>query len=242
MKHILPILTAALALMVTTAFAETYQFDKYVVTTTPYTNQNNNGMGEGSYYTIKFTSDARLYLLDQLNTIYDGKQTETLKAMGITQYGYVDSTGKTHRFSVDNTKNYTSFDGFDYYDDKGKQNYKRTAYDLGGFKAGDEIQIWMTDGTTSIASNTHVDDYSSRYYGRGEDLLNKDMPVAQLYMYNSTGNQVNFGLYVIANEGIESDGPVPVGSPLPGGVQIALIAGLFGLGFWYVRRRKAVVA
>ena len=32
------------------------------------------------------------------------------------------------------------------------------------------------------------------------------------------------------------------GSPLPGGLQMALIAGLFGLGFWYVRRRKTSVA
>ena len=30
--------------------------------------------------------------------------------------------------------------------------------------------------------------------------------------------------------------------PLPGGLQLALIAGLFGLGFWYIRRRKTTVA
>ena len=32
------------------------------------------------------------------------------------------------------------------------------------------------------------------------------------------------------------------GSPLPGGLPIALVAGLFALGFWFVRRRKITVA
>lgn len=41
---------------------------------------------------------------------------------------------------------------------------------------------------------------------------------------------------------VEGGDGSPSGQPLPGGVQVALIAGLFGLGFWYVRRRKAVTA
>ena len=44
------------------------------------------------------------------------------------------------------------------------------------------------------------------------------------------GTQVAFGIY-----------GVTAGRPLPGGLQIALIAGFFGLGFCYVRRRKAIV-
>ena len=31
------------------------------------------------------------------------------------------------------------------------------------------------------------------------------------------------------------------GHPLPGGLPIALVSGLFALGFWYVRRKKAIV-
>ena len=63
----------------------------------------------------------------------------------------------------------------------------------------------------------------------------KAMPLSRLitvsYISGSVveGNRVAFGFYGVA-----------VGSPLPGGLQIALIAGLFGLGFCYVRRRKAI--
>ena len=64
----------------------------------------------------------------------------------------------------------------------------------------------------------------------------KAMPLSQLIpnYYTSeglvTGKAVAFGIY-----------GKTFGSPLPGGLQIALIAGLFGLGFCYIRRRKAIV-
>ena len=54
---------------------------------------------------------------------------------------------------------------------------------------------------------------------------NKAMPLAQLIPLG--GRAVSFGIYV-------------VGRPLPGGLPIALVAGLFGLGFCYIRRRKAI--
>ena len=43
------------------------------------------------------------------------------------------------------------------------------------------------------------------------------------------------------NGGSGNGGSGTMGSPLPGGLPVALIAGLFGLGFWYIRRRKAIV-
>ena len=62
----------------------------------------------------------------------------------------------------------------------------------------------------------------------------KAMPLSQLIPTN--GLAVAFGIYGSAT------GEVVQGGPLPGGVQIALIAGLFGLGFCYIRRRKTVAA
>lgn len=53
-------------------------------------------------------------------------------------------------------------------------------------------------------------------------------PIGTINEAVSLGKEVRFGFYGV------------VGSPLPGGLQIALIAGLFGLGFFYVRRRKAI--
>ena len=66
----------------------------------------------------------------------------------------------------------------------------------------------------------------------------KAMPLSHLTPINinieggnqfGLGTQVAFGIY-----------GVTAGRPLPGGLQIALIAGFFGLGFCYVRRRKAI--
>lgn len=72
----------------------------------------------------------------------------------------------------------------------------------------------------------------------------KAMPLSQLIPTNGTA--VSFGIYALAtgiapddNDGNGNGGAF--GAPLPGGVQMALIAGLFGLGFCYVRRRKAIV-
>jgi len=63
----------------------------------------------------------------------------------------------------------------------------------------------------------------------------KAMPLSALIPTNinveGLGKEVSFGIYGMT---------AAVGSPLPGGLQIALIAGLFGFGFCYIRRRKAI--
>ena len=74
----------------------------------------------------------------------------------------------------------------------------------------------------------------------------KSMPLSTLAP--SAKNGVYFGIiakvdgviYSSITNGGGSGGAGAAGSPLPGGLQMALIAGLFGLGFWYVRRRKAI--
>ena len=85
--------------------------------------------------------------------------------------------------------------------------------------------------------------YSSAMYGLNPELdpakqVKDDesanaMPLASLDPAGA-GGRATFGLYAVPAG--------TVGSPLPGGLQFALIAGLFGLGFWYIRRRKTSVA
>ena len=77
----------------------------------------------------------------------------------------------------------------------------------------------------------------------------KAMPLSAL---DPSGSRVYFGIIakvdgVIVGGGNgngsgNGNGNGAAGSPLPDGLPIALVAGLFGLGFWYIRRRKASVA
>lgn len=72
----------------------------------------------------------------------------------------------------------------------------------------------------------------------------KAMPLSQLIPTNGTA--VAFGIYAMASgiapdDGNDNGGGGTFGSPLPGGLQFALIAGFFGLGLCYVRRRKTIV-
>jgi len=197
-----------------------------------YTNEQNNGMSQGSYYLINLKQNSKIYLTDYLNNIYSGLQTETFKAMGIKEYGYYINGDLTnnHATSVDNA---TSLDSYTYYDKDGiKQTYNRNAYYLGDFKAGSQIEVYLSDGTTQVSSWTPVEGaYTSRIEGR-KDALNKDMPVAQLFMYNSTGYEVNFGLLTAASDlpVIQEGGGGTMGSPLPAPITTLLIAcGLGGL-------------
>jgi hypothetical protein len=74
----------------------------------------------------------------------------------------------------------------------------------------------------------------------------KAMPLSAL---DPSGSRVYFGIIASTAEigggggdGNGGSGNGTFGQPLPGGLQIALIAGLFGLGFWFIRRRKNSVA
>lgn len=64
----------------------------------------------------------------------------------------------------------------------------------------------------------------------------KAMPLSELV---PIGNINTLGLGTAVQFGIIGE---TFGSPLPGGLQIALIAGLSGLGLWYIRRRKTIAA
>ena len=147
----------------------------------------------------------------------------------------------------------------------------RNSYYLGTFTKGKEYDIFLqrdgekgswswqnadgsldsgyplyTDTTTETPASAttggvlQIDTLMAAYLDRNPNVnvynanvklaVTNAMPLAML-------NGVTFGMY--ATPAADN---VVAGSPLPGGVQIALIAGLFGLGFWYIRRRKAIAA
>ncbi|MBR4717563.1 MAG: hypothetical protein IKP09_05830, partial [Lentisphaeria bacterium] len=71
MKHILPILTAALFGAATFVFAQTNtvktDFENYSVNFSAYDNSNNEGQGLGGYYTIKMKGEGSLYITNFFN-------------------------------------------------------------------------------------------------------------------------------------------------------------------------------
>ena len=276
MKHILPILTAALALTATSAFAAF----NYTVETTKYTNQNNQGT-DWEYYTIHITEGTgRIYLMDYINNLQDRNeyhdghwgQNESIEAQGIIKYGWYDASKmkETDTLSVDDV-HWTDVskdnraEGPSFNDPYNTQNtipITRYKYDLGtDFKEGSVIGIAMMAKDGSIVGsfsknenrnstrygttwNHSVDQYAA--YQKGWTIEAREfMPVAELTFGTTLGNNSTQMRYLFAGEAttvIPPTEPEPLGTPLPGGLQIALIAGLFGLGFWYVRRRKTVAA
>jgi hypothetical protein len=214
-------------------------YDSYDLEQKWYTNEQNQGMGQGSYYRFKLTSNSKIYLTDMLNTIYSGDQNETLAHHGITQYGYYLNGDLTNDHATNLGDNVTSFDGYTYWDEEGKQTYNRNAYYLGDFRAGSEVEVWMSDGTTKVGTWTPVEgEYTSRWLGR-EDKLNNEIGIAQLTMYASTGYQVNFGLLTAASDlpVIQEGGGGTFGQPLPTPITTLLIACGFG-GLVMVYKKK----
>lgn len=124
----------------------------------------------------------------------------------------------------------------------------RNHYYLGTFQAGDEIEIYMkADNMGEAWSNTdgYVGGYGSGVtdawdrlaayqLGLDSNAVRSAAPLASICV-NGYSQRVFYGLY---SEG----GSDTFGAPLPGGLPIILISGLFALGFWYVRRRKTVSA
>ena len=121
-------------------------------------------------------------------------------------------------------------------------------YGDGGYYYDGASIVVQTDGLLDLyhfGNNPVLDqDHLAKYtdFDDNRDIAaNKAKPLARLDIsYNRTG--VYFGIIGVTVvkdiNGIVDGG---FGQPLPGGVQLALIAGLFGLGFCYARRRKAII-
>lgn len=249
MKHLLSILTVAFA-CATTAMADEPVFS-YKVNTIPYTNQFYQGYS-GSFFSVEITEGhGKLYIVDFLNNTGSPNQTDSIRQQGITEYGYYDVSDTEHANLHSNPVegNAVPLDPYTYSDNGTPTKGYRYGYELGTFSAGDKVEIYVSNGIDSVSSNTGIwyRNFSRYDTGWSVDSLDSSMKVAELTLWkdvnHSQSTQLRFGFYGV---GTLSDsiggGSGTVGAPLPGGLQIALIAGLFGLGFWYVRRRKTSVA
>ncbi len=286
MKHILPILTAALALTAATASAGTYYDYFESASNKPYTdvadnlnwaghtyavngiitdygsyqvvrsNYPNQTLQHDSLYTIRITGESvSLYLGDYIDNVGSSTNVDSLMAKGISYVGfrYLDSQNEAliGKEEINPLKaeavpfESVHFAPNEYY----QYDVTRNKYYLGTFSAGDEIEIYL-NRTNNLEEGAWS--YSTWYKGGYGDGITTTDATDQLMLLYKNGNATEAGLAMPLAAldpngsrvffGIIASDPGAVGSPLPGGLQIALIAGLFGLGFWYVRRRKAITA
>ena len=269
MKHLLPVLTLALLGAVSTVSAgapyteetflandkytekydkavsasnNVYEYDAYTVTLKWY-----------SYLKIQAKQNIKLFVYDFVDTVQDGVNASALtgtseKSGPVQLIGYreIDSTGtpvasseNIHALgpSVDpeivNRVNA----------DQKPIQVVRNSYYLGEFKAGKDYELFVSYTANPSDGKWSYTDHVGGYDVQADKLMMAYLSesfqtfadnagvLAQEYTHLVQVNNKSFGL--------RSE---TIGSPLPGGVQIALIAGVFGLGFWYVRRRKATVA
>lgn len=251
MKHILSILVVVLAFTATTVSAAfTYEvirtgYDQYH-TPSAYDSRD-------SYYKIRITGGTGdIWLSDWIENIGDSHQEDNLTEKGIDYYGYryvsSNDTSKigTYEYKkmedVKGTSDYTHADPV-----KSPWNDNqiiRYSYKLGTFSEGDEVEIYMKDTNGEVWSNTTM--YMGAYgdgvpnydallmYQLNNDwaATRKAMPLAALD--TGDGHRVFFGI-----SGVGASGNDFSGAPLPGGLAISLVAGVFALGYWFVRRRNA---
>ena len=295
MKHILAVLTVALAGAATTASAATF-YDFYnsvsVSATNSYqpegtgwrptyntdtvtyddfqiirTSPHNTNLSSSAHYKLSITGEkVDIYLTDFIDNTGDDYNRNGLMNVGITQYGYRYLDANGNPVSVDPVKTDLPatpevIDSLTFKEGTPEEyTVTRNQYKLGTFSKGDVIELYMASGDNKAFSysnlnNPDINQDSARggygdgtkiventdklmlYYKGGEEAAaNKAMPLAALDVPGSTG-RVYFGIY-----GQAASGGGTVGSPLPGGNAIYVIAGLFALGFIVARRRKAVTA
>ena len=248
-------------------YHETVNYGEYEVIRTSYVY---NGLNSDSFYKIHINgNDVSIYLTDYINNdaISNSTNGNALTTKGINTIGYryiaSNDTTKVGTFSShdlvadsDKSKDYTwgedtkngSKPTVIEVEEPGRYSNQHTVtrnqYYLGTFNEGDEIEIYMSNGSNEAWSNTagYTGGYGGGVYesdrlagfqlglGWDWDATRKAVPLASLNIGNGS---VVYGLY-----GESSGGTV--GSPLPGGLPVVLVSGLFALGFWYFRRNKAV--
>ena len=296
MKHILPILTVALAFTAMTASAATtyteYSDETFLANTSysnKYGNVSNvtpsNGVYDyGSYKVIKTgTSLFKIHAVENIDVyIYDfisdvGAPNNTdnipldegtsLKDRKVNLIGYRTQTDNTEDVIINSDTNEEVVGSNGYkgevhslgtpteseiihrnYQDGAPYDVVRNTYYLGKFEAGQDYEIFLSaEGPLYEAGAWSNSDWAANYQLYVDKLMaaykaqsfgSFDNEASKKYMHLAGLNGAAFGIYVTGAGAHDT----VVGSPLPGGVQIALITGLFGLGFWYIRRRKSVVA
>ena len=267
MKHILSTLAIAfLGAVATPVFAGIIaDYEAFTIETSPYANEYNQGVGAGCYYTIKMKSAGSLFITNYFTDVGDGLSGQggllTNDSYGITHYGFIDPKGEIHDFAIGDATRIEQFDGYSYTQYLPNPDYNdgrtmpvtttipRDGYCLGNFAAKAEIQVYLArkDAEGKVVEWTATgkpqsSEYTSRF-GANVDKADNNLPIGQLYFPGEGEPQINFGIIASTVKSQYGDPINPFsGSPLPGGLQIALVSGLFALGFWYVRRRKAIAA
>ena len=214
----------------------------YDVNTIPYTNANGEGTA-GSYYTIRIKEAGSLWITDFFNNVGSDTQSELLTnpLYGLTEYGYKDSTG-VHNFSFSDTTRISQGDFYKYNLYKEAQGKEadvmyRNKYFLGDFKGGEEIEIWLSNGTNSVASNTPAGYHLSTFNAR-TDALNMYMDVGELLLPG--GPQINFGIIGTGLSVPPGGDDQVMGAPLPSKELTVILSLFIGLMIWgfYMNRNK----
>ena len=249
-------------------YHETVNYGEYEVIRTSYLYQNLGH--DSFYKVHINGDNVSLYLADYIDNVGDDYDDNALTTKGINKIGYRyiasndttkigTSVSNNLVVDADKTKDYEV--GYDKQNSwtptvieveepgryENQHTITRQQYYLGTFNAGDEIEIYMqANGYGEAWSNTTgytggygdgVTDAADRLagfqLGLGWDwnATRQAAPLASLDV--GSGHRVFYGLYGEASEG-------PVGSPLPGGLPVVLVSGLFALGFWYFRRNKTI--
>lgn len=268
MKYILSFLTIALFCTATTVSAAF----TYEITTDPYKNIELLGNRTGYRFRIAITGGSGyVYITDVFENRFSSEQSLVLtsdnyKLSGYGAYVYVkqELEDGTSEYVLDETRTVThSLNDTQYKvqipttpgveaaegQPKNYPNY-RYVYELGKFDADEQVEFFVLDenGDEVSSDNHNPGEYRSTYSDPDlpvterprTDAFDSSLPVGSLVLL-SNGVRVDFGIMAVDTSFIGSGGGV-FGAPLPGKLAIALIAGLFAFGFWYIRRRKAVMA
>jgi len=210
----------------------------YDVDTIPYTNANGEGTA-GSYWTVRIKEAGSLWITDFFNNTGSGTQSELLTSptYGLTEYGYKDADG-IHSWSITDKSRISQGDSYKYnlYKGENADVMYRNKYYLGDFSAGQEIEIYLSDGIRSVASNTPAGYHLSTFNNR-QDALATSMDVGQLFL--AGGPQINFGLLAVGSSPVVENTQT-MGSPLPSKGLTIFLALFTGLTLWgfYMNRNK----
>ena len=271
MKHLLALLTVVLAGAAMTASAGTTyteatfladnyteKFDKLLDTTS--TAGDRNGSYNFGSYVVTFEGWSKLkihaneninmYVYDVVDNVGSGTNVSALKGTApnpVQQIGY-------RELGTDNATIHPLGDPTDsevinrkYADDK-PYEVVRNSYYLGEFEAGKDYELYVSYNADGSGGKWSYADWAGSYNAQVDAMMsvylsqnfnNAYIVQAGQYAALAQVNNKSFGLRTGPGPAV---GGGTFGSPLPGGLQIAIIAGLFGLGFWYVRRRKAIAA
>ena len=271
MKHLLAILTVALAGAAVTASAgvpytdasfladDTYteRFDKLVDATLT---NGKNGVYDYGSYVVTFENSSRLkihaneninlYVYDVVDNVQSGNNVSALKGTApnpVQQIGYRElgtQDGTIHALGDP-----TDTEVLQRYYVNNPQPYEvvRNSYYLGEFEAGKDYELYVSYAADGSGGQWSYTDTAGGYLAQKDALMSVYLSKNFNNTYNVKADEY-IALAQVNNKSFglraapAAGGGGTVGAPLPGGAALYVIAGLFALGFIVVRRRKEVAA